>query len=283
MICWPSLLCLCRITLTRKQDGLHMEHGIPTIRAQMEEPPPYTPWLFPSKHRPQVSISSNNDGPGSSSSLAGVSRWSHATYSIVSVHHKGIKKLSGFAWPVYSLRLYSSWLMEWTYLKTKILTMSRLLKLCWLLLQRQDTLAHSSLTYSLPWNSSLHGFRVPDGKERPTTGERSENIFRVCLGTQSRNSWYDTFHWSLSKLSPSEQREGTAEPSIASNLIEKLPDETSPNRIEEEITARNACAVAFVGEFFRYHQNTSYVENVDRRGGYSESSSILGSDLLWAL
>ena len=83
----------------------------------------------------------------------------------------------------------------------------------------------------------------------------------------------------MSKLSPSEQREGTAEPSIASNLIEKLPDETSPNRIEEEITARNACANAFAGEFFRY-QDTSYVENVDRRGGYSESSSILGSDLL---
>jgi len=61
----------------------------------------------------------------------------------------------------------------------------------------------------------------------------------------------------LGKLSSSEQREGTAEPSVAANLIEKLPDETSPNRTEEEETARNACAVAFAGEFFRYRQNTS--------------------------
>ena len=260
MKCWPPTLCLCRITLTRKQDGLHMEHGIPTVRAQMEEPPPYLSWLFPSKHRQQVSISPNNDGPSSSSSLAWVSRWFHATYPIVSVHHKGIKQMSGFSWPVYSLRLYSSWLMEWTYLKTMILTIPKLLKLWWPLLQRQDIQVHSSLTYSLPWNSSLHGFRVPDGKERLTTGERSVNIFRVRLGTQLRNNWYDTFYWSSSELSPSEQREGTAEPSIASSLIEKLPDEASPNRIEEEITARNACAVAFAGEFFRYHRDTSYVE-----------------------
>ena len=64
----------------------------------------------------------------------------------------------------------------------------------------------------------------------------------------------------MNELSPSEQREGTAEPSMASNLIEKLPDETSPDCIEEEITARNTCAIAFAGEFFRYHRNTSYVE-----------------------
>ena len=133
-----------------------------------------------------------------------------------------------------------------------ILTMSGFLNLWWPLLQRQDTQAHSSLTYSLPWNLSPHGFRVPDGKERPTTGESSVNIFRVGLGIQSRNSWYDTFYWSLSEFSPSEQREGTAEPSVASYLIEKLPDETSPNRTEEETTARNVCAVAFAGEFFFY-------------------------------
>ena len=38
------------------------------------------------------------------------------------------------------------------------------------------------------------------------------------------------------------------------SLIEKLPDETSPDRAEEEMTARNTCAVAFAGEFFRHHQ-----------------------------
>ena len=232
----------------------------------MEEPPPYLSWSFPSKHRPQVSITSSNDDPGSSSSPAGAFGWFYAPCSTVSVHHTRIKKTQTFAWPVRSLRLYSSWLMEWTYLKTMTLTMSGFLNLCWPLLQRQDIQAHSSLTHSLPWNSSLHGFRVPDGKERPTTGESSVNIFRMRLGMQSRNSWYDAFHWSLSELPPSEQREGTAEPSIASSLIEKLPDETSPNRIEEEITARNVCAVAFAGEFFHYHQNTNYVEKCPQVG-----------------
>ena len=159
----------------------------------MEEPSPYLSWSFPSKHRPQVSITSNKDDPGSSSSPAGAFGWLYAPYSIVSLHHTGIEQAQTFAWPVHSLRLYSSWLMEWTYLKTMILTMSGFLNLWWPLLQRQDTQAHSSLTYSLPWNSSLHGFRVPGGKERPSTGGSSVNIFRIRLGIQSRNSWYDTF------------------------------------------------------------------------------------------
>ncbi|KAL9712265.1 hypothetical protein Ac2012v2_005343 [Leucoagaricus gongylophorus] len=42
-------------------------------------------------------------------------------------------------------------------------------------------------------------------------------------------------------------RQGTAEPSIAANLIEKLPDETSPDRTQNEMKARNTCAIAFAG------------------------------------
>jgi len=42
-------------------------------------------------------------------------------------------------------------------------------------------------------------------------------------------------------------KEGTAVPSIAANLIAGLPDEGAPDRHDEEIVARNACAVAFLG------------------------------------
>ncbi|KXN89170.1 O-methylsterigmatocystin oxidoreductase [Leucoagaricus sp. SymC.cos] len=42
-------------------------------------------------------------------------------------------------------------------------------------------------------------------------------------------------------------KEGTAQPSMATTLLEKLPDENSPERADEEVTARNACAVSFAG------------------------------------
>ena len=62
------------------------------------------------------------------------------------------------------------------------------------------------------------------------------------------------FHCSSVEFSPSKQKEGTAEPSIAVNLIEKLPDETSPDRAEEELIARNTCGIAFAGEVFYYRR-----------------------------
>ncbi|KXN81295.1 O-methylsterigmatocystin oxidoreductase [Leucoagaricus sp. SymC.cos] len=42
-------------------------------------------------------------------------------------------------------------------------------------------------------------------------------------------------------------KEGTANPCIATTLIEKLPDESSPDRADEELLARNTCAVSFAG------------------------------------
>ena len=58
------------------------------------------------------------------------------------------------------------------------------------------------------------------------------------------------------KFSPSEQRAGTAKPSIVANLTAKLPDETSPDRNEVEARAHNICAAAFTGELY-YHQNSN--------------------------
>ncbi|KAF5353955.1 hypothetical protein D9756_007034 [Leucocoprinus leucothites] len=44
-----------------------------------------------------------------------------------------------------------------------------------------------------------------------------------------------------------QMKDGTAEPCVATALIEKLPDENSPNRQDDEILARNICAVSFAG------------------------------------
>ncbi|KAF5354017.1 hypothetical protein D9756_007058 [Leucocoprinus leucothites] len=44
-----------------------------------------------------------------------------------------------------------------------------------------------------------------------------------------------------------EQKEGTAEPSMATTMIERMPDESSPDRATEELLARNVCAVTLAG------------------------------------
>ena len=130
---------------------------------------------------------------------------------------------------------------------------SYLLKLWPLLAQRLGNQGHSLLICFLLWNSSLHGSRVPDGRKRPSTGGKSVDSLYTGLGIELRSNWWDKLHWSWAKFSYSEQREGTAEPSIAVSLIEKLPDETPPDRTEEETRARKICAVAFFGEFVPCH------------------------------
>jgi len=40
---------------------------------------------------------------------------------------------------------------------------------------------------------------------------------------------------------------GTAAPSVAVTLIEKLPEESDPRRAEEDEIAKNIAAVAYVG------------------------------------
>lgn len=80
-----------------------------------------------------------------------------------------------------------------------------------------------------------------------------------CLVHMPWNVVKEQMVWYISgihgaKFSPSEQRAGTAEPSIAANLTAKLPDETSPDRNEMETRARNICAAAFTGELY-YHRN----------------------------
>ncbi|KAF5354016.1 hypothetical protein D9756_007051 [Leucocoprinus leucothites] len=42
-------------------------------------------------------------------------------------------------------------------------------------------------------------------------------------------------------------KEGTAEPCVATALLEKIPDENSPNRQDDELLARNVCALSFAG------------------------------------
>ncbi|KXN92949.1 O-methylsterigmatocystin oxidoreductase [Leucoagaricus sp. SymC.cos] len=49
------------------------------------------------------------------------------------------------------------------------------------------------------------------------------------------------------KLVQKQVKEGTALPCMATKLIANLPEEDSPDRAEEELMARRACAVAFVG------------------------------------
>ena len=43
---------------------------------------------------------------------------------------------------------------------------------------------------------------------------------------------------------------GTASPSVAATLIEKLPDEGDPRRAEEERIAKNVAAIAYGGMLF---------------------------------
>jgi len=43
---------------------------------------------------------------------------------------------------------------------------------------------------------------------------------------------------------------GTATPSVATTLIESLPDKSDPRRAEEDTIARNIAAVAYVGMLF---------------------------------
>ena len=49
MKCWSSSCYLCWVMLTINQNGIYMEHVFLSIRLAVEEPPPYLPWLFPSK------------------------------------------------------------------------------------------------------------------------------------------------------------------------------------------------------------------------------------------
>ena len=43
---------------------------------------------------------------------------------------------------------------------------------------------------------------------------------------------------------------GTASPSVAATLIERLPDEGDPRRAEEEKIAKNVAAIAYGGMLF---------------------------------
>ena len=43
---------------------------------------------------------------------------------------------------------------------------------------------------------------------------------------------------------------GTASPSVAATLIERLPDEDDPRRAEEERIAKNVAAIAYGGMLF---------------------------------
>ena len=43
---------------------------------------------------------------------------------------------------------------------------------------------------------------------------------------------------------------GTASPSVAATLIERLPDEGDPRRAEEETIAKNVAAIAYGGMLF---------------------------------
>jgi len=43
---------------------------------------------------------------------------------------------------------------------------------------------------------------------------------------------------------------GTASPSVAATLIERLPDEGDPRRAEEEKIAKNVAAIAYGGMWF---------------------------------
>ena len=43
---------------------------------------------------------------------------------------------------------------------------------------------------------------------------------------------------------------GTASHSVAASLIERLPDEGDPRRVEEDTIARNVAAVAYAGMLF---------------------------------
>ena len=45
------------------------------------------------------------------------------------------------------------------------------------------------------------------------------------------------------------QQSGNATPSIAANLIERLPDESDPQRPMEETLVQNVAAAAFVGRW----------------------------------
>jgi len=48
----------------------------------------------------------------------------------------------------------------------------------------------------------------------------------------------------------SSKAKGTATPSVATTLIENLPDKSDPRRAEEVIIAKNVAAIAYVGMLF---------------------------------
>ena len=105
-----------QVIFTRDLAGLCLEHCFPSVRIGVERAPSFLPWALQSERHPQVWFSSNYHDQSLSSSPAQVSRWLCASYPTVSVYHTAITEIfkSFLHVPVHLLRLYSSWLTEWT-------------------------------------------------------------------------------------------------------------------------------------------------------------------------